>query len=184
MRNRILASFLAPLLLACGSDVVNYSAPVGITLKMQRSDVGAGDAVTLSKLINTEQGNPYGAFVNAATQALGRPPSRIVVTYLTLELLPSSSGVTNLNQVFTGQVSVGFTLNGTTVPVGTATNPAGTGFPLTTTFDSAGLDATSYADLAGGSFPVIVAGDALPAFVTTGGLTADIQTTFGFEAFK
>lgn len=183
MRNVILAAALSPLLLACGDEVVNYSAPVGITLKMQRSDVGAGDAVTLSKLINTEQGNPYGAFVNSATRVLGRPPSRIAVTYLTLELLASSTGVTDLNQVFTGQVSLGFELDAVLRPVGAVTNPAGVGVAMAPAFDSAGLDPVAWADLVGGGFPVVLNGTATSAFAG-GASTADLQATFGFLAYK
>ena len=186
MKTTLLAALLVPFLLACGDDVVNYSAPVGITGKLRSADPAqtAPYAFTLSKNITTEQGNPYGAFVNDATRVLGQPPSRIAVTYLTLELLPSSTGVTNLNQVFAGQVSVGFDLDGTAYPVGTAANPAGASFPMMTAFDSAGVGPAAFAELAGGTFPVILAGTAQPAFVTTGGLTADLQTTFGFVAYK
>ncbi len=184
MKNTILAALLAPSLLACGgSDVVNYSAPVGINTKLRSSDVGTANAVSVSKSINTESGNPYGAFVNAATQALGRAPSRIVVTYLSLELLPSSTGVVNLNEVFTGPVGVGFVLNAITYPVGAVTNPAGTSVAMAPAFDSAGLDATAYADLVGGGFPVVLSGTAAAGFAA-GSATADLKTTFGFMAYR
>jgi hypothetical protein len=185
MRNAILAALLVPFLLACGDEVVNYSAPVGINQKLRSADVdvGAGNAVLLSKSINTEQGNPYGAFVNAATQTLGRAPSRIVVTYLSLELLGTSTGVANLNEVFTGQVAIGFDLNGFVYPVGTVTNPAGVGVPMAATFDSAGLGPVAYADLVGGGFPVVVSGTATPTFAG-GSFTADLKATFGFMAYK
>jgi len=181
MRNALLATLLAPFLLACGDDTVNYSAPVGINVKLRSADV-TGDAVLLAKSINTEQGNPYGAFVNAAERALGRPPSRIVVTYLSLELLGTST-VTGLNQVFTGQVSIGFDLDGFVRPVGTATNPVGVGVPMAVSFDSAGLDPVAFADLLGGGFPVVLSGTATPAF-SGGNETADLTATFGFMAYK
>ena len=183
MKIAILAVLLVPILLACGDEVVNYSAPVGINTKLRSTDVGAGGAVLLTKNINTESGNPYGAFVNAAARALGRPPSRIAVTYLTLELLPSSTGVDNLNQVFTGQVATGFDLAGSLYPVGTAVNPAGVGFPMAASFDSAGLDPTAYDDLVGGGFPVILSGTATSGFAGAGA-TADLKTTFGFIAYQ
>ncbi|HZY04104.1 MAG TPA: hypothetical protein VFF02_11450 [Anaeromyxobacteraceae bacterium] len=182
MRTPLLPILLAPLLLACGDDVVSYSAPVGITLKLRSSDVGAGNAVTLSKNITTEQGNPYGAFVNAATRALGRPPSRIAVTYLWLELLPSSSGVADLGQVFSGQVGVGFELAGAVYPAGVATSPVGVSFPMAAGFDSTGLGPPAWSDLLAG-FPVVLDGTATSAFAT-GNDTADLQVTIGFEAFK
>jgi len=184
MKSPFHAALLAPfLLLACGDDVVNYSAPVGINEKLRSADVGAGDAVLLTKNINTESGNPYGAFVNAATQTLGRAPSRIVVSYLSLELLGTSTGVTSLNEVFTGQVSVGFDLDGFVYPVGTATNPVGAGVPMAVTFDSAGLNPAAYADLVGGGFPVVLVGTATTPFAN-GNFTADLKATFGFTAYK
>jgi hypothetical protein len=182
MRNALLAAILAPFLLACGDDAVNYSAPVGINVKLRSADVGTGDAVLLTKSINTEQGNPYGAFVNAAERALGRPPSRIVVTYLSLELLGTST-VTGLNQVFTGQVSIGFDLDGFVYPVGAAANPVGVGVPMAVSFDSAGLGPVAFADLLGGGFPVVLSGTATPAF-PGGNETADLTATFGFMAYK
>ena len=45
---------------ACSSDPVSYSAPVGINLKAKAGDAAAG-AITESKGITTESGNPYGA---------------------------------------------------------------------------------------------------------------------------
>ncbi len=183
MRNGILAVLLVPSLLACGDGVVNYSAPVGINQKLRSADVGAVNAVLLTKNINTESGNPYGAFVNAATQSLGRPPSRIVLSYLALDLLGTSSGVTNLNEVFTGQVAIGFDLNGTVYPVGTVMNPAGAGVAMAATFDSTGLDPAAYADLVGGGFPIVFSGTATSAFAT-GSATADLKATFGFVAYK
>ncbi len=185
MRNAILAALLVPFLLACGDDVVSYSAPVGINEKLRSADVDTmnANAVLLTKNINTESGNPYGGFVNAATQTLGRAPSRIVVSYLSLELLGTSSGVTSLNEVFTGQVSVGFDLDGFVYPVGTVTNPVGVGVPMAVTFDSAGLGPVAYADLVGGGFPVVFSGTATSAFAT-GSATADLKATFGFLAYK
>src|SRR5512136_1168017 len=85
----------------CGDNSpVSYSQPVGITLGVQSKDVSGG-TIALSKNINTENGIPYGAFVNAAVQRLGgKVPSRIVVASDTLALLPGATGVSGLQQVF------------------------------------------------------------------------------------
>lgn len=186
MRTLALVGLLAPFLLSCGNDVVNYSAPVGITMSIKSTDASATTPYAInpqSKNIATEQGNPYGAFVNDATRALGRAPSRIAVTSMTLSLLGSSKVVTTLNQV-ASQVAVGFQLVGTTVtPVGAAANPQGTTFPMASSFDSANLDATAYASLLGGSFPVVLTGNAVSSFPTANA-TADLQVTFGFLAYK
>ncbi len=189
MKTTILTALLVPSLLACGGDVVNYSAPVGITFSVKSTDAAGTSpyAFSQSKNINTEQGNPYGAFVNQATRALGRAPSRITANYVALELLGTSKVVTNLDQV-ASQVGVGFELVGATVtPVAsTASAPVGAigaGFPMATSFDSASLDATAYSALLGGSFPVVLGGDAIASFPTAGA-TADLQVTFGFVAYK
>ncbi len=189
MRTLVLPFLLAPVLLACGSDVVNFSAPVGITISLKSANAATAAPYAFtpqSKLISTEQGNPYGAFVNEATRQLGRAPSRISVSYLWVELLPSSKGVTDLGQV-ASQLGVGFELVGTTVtPVGAAAGPTGaigTGFPMATSFDSAGLDPTAFSSLLGGSFPVVLTGDAVSTFPSANA-TADLQVIFGFVAYK
>src|SRR5256885_7155216 len=96
--------FLAVSLAACGSDPVSFSAPVGINLKAKSSDV-SGTSLTENKEINTESGNPYGAFVTDARAKLGgKDPSVIELSGLTLLLGGTSTGVTTLDQVFTGDV--------------------------------------------------------------------------------
>ena len=189
MRSLLLAALLVPSLLACGDDVVNYSAPVGIDFKLQSNDVAGGGTFLLPKNISQPSGNPYGAFVHDAERALGRAPSRIVVTYAGLELLGSSS-VANMSEVFqsAAPVWVGFVLTGadpggTLYPVCNAVNPAGTGFPMAATFDSAALPAEDYAELLGGSFEVDLGGTATTAFAG-GSETADLVVTFGLVAYK
>src|ERR1051325_8993418 len=99
-------------LAGCGDSPVNYSAPVGINLKAKSGDV-VQNVVSDKKSITTESGNPYGAFVGAAQQRLGRDPSRIEITGITIVLGADSTGVTTLDQVFTGQVDVLFLMNDT-----------------------------------------------------------------------
>jgi hypothetical protein len=186
---RTLSSLLAPLaaalLAGCGSDPVSYSAPVGISLDARSGDVVAG-AISADKNVNTESGNPYGAFVNAAVQALGRDPSRIAVTSATLELEPGSPGVASLQEVFTGTVAVGFAMNGssTVYPVASVANPTGAGpVAMTVSFDSASMAPADYADLAGGSFKVELDGTAAAGFASAGA-TARMTATFGFVAYE
>src|SRR5262249_29331244 len=45
---------------ACGSNPAAFSDRVGIETKVKSGDVGAGSALSTSKDINTESGNPYG----------------------------------------------------------------------------------------------------------------------------
>jgi hypothetical protein len=185
-RKILLLAFASVLASACGSsDPVTYSAPVGISLDVRSSDVVATQ-IHVDKNISTETGNPYGAFVNAATKALGRAPSRIVVTSATLTLdAASSTQVTALEQVFTGQVRTSFQPNGSSnsYPVASVTSPTGTGpVPMAVTFDSTSMTPADFGDLVGGAFKVVLAGTATTDFAN-GSAKADLTATLTFEAF-
>jgi hypothetical protein len=182
----LLLALAASLATACGSsDPVGYSAPVGISLDAKSSDVAAGQ-IHVDKSVSTETGNPYGAFVNAAVKALGRAPSRIVVTSATLTLDPAgSSQVAALEQVFTGMVRVSFQPNGsaTAYPAAAVTSPVGVGpVPMTVNFDSSSMSPADFGDLVGGAFKVVLDGSAATGFAGKGA-TADMTATFTFEAF-
>jgi len=111
-------------LAACGTDPVSYSAPVGINLKVKSGDV-LSNAISDQKGITTESGNPYGAFVSDAQRKLGRDPTRIEIDQLTLTLGAQSTGVTKLEEVYTGDVDVAFIMNDTnnTYDAGHVMNP-------------------------------------------------------------
>src|SRR5512136_1074646 len=128
MRRATMAAAALALGLACGKDPVSYSAPVGISLAARAQDVTAGQ-VSVVKNVNTENGNPCGAYVHAAQQALGHPPSVIQVSSVTLLLSSSSTGVTGLEQVFSGTATVSFVLNGSghVFPVAAVAGPSGAG---------------------------------------------------------
>jgi hypothetical protein len=182
----LLAGVLVALSAGCGDDPISYSQPVGITTGVQSKDVSAG-ALALSKNINTENGNPYGAFVNAAKDRLGgKTPSRIAVTSATLALLPGASGVTDLQEIFTGNVGVAFQMNGSLIsyPVAQASGPSGTGpVAMTVSFDPASMSPADYADLVQGSFKVALTGTSAPGFAAASA-NASLQTTFGFTAYE
>jgi hypothetical protein len=170
---------------ACGSDPVSYSEPVGIELKVKSGDV-ANSAISDGKAITTESGNPYGVFVNDAQTKLGANPSRIEIDELTLALGAQSTGVTTLDQIFTGDVDVALIVNdtNTTYDAGHITNPTGVG-PLAVDVTFAG-DAVAPADftkMLTGSFQVVVRGTAAPMF-SSKGAEAILQTTFTFAAFQ
>lgn len=164
---------------------VAFSQPVGINLKAKSGDVRGG-SITDEKGINTESGNPYGAFVAAARQALGgRDASRIEVGSLALILGAGSSGVVSLDQVVAGQVDVLFKMNDTnnTYPVGKVTNPTGGGpVSLSIDFQPAQVSSEDFAKLLNGSFKVVVRGTAAAGFATRGA-EAVLQLTFAFRAY-
>lgn len=174
---------------ACGKkkqhDPVNYSAPVGITLNVKSGDVVAG-VIDENKNINTESGNPFGAFVNSAKAALGgHDPSSVALESLTLSITSNGTGVTSLAQLFTGPVTISFQMNGGTglYPAATANNPTGTNAAFTEIFDSTDLPDADYAQFLGGQFKVLLHGSAATAIQTTS-FNVDLVSTFVFSAFQ
>jgi hypothetical protein len=181
--------FKAPVLFvlaACGTDPINYSAPVGIELSAKSGDVNQS-AVTEQKDITTESGNPYGAFTNDATAKLGgHQPSRIEVDQLTLTLGAQSNGVSALEQVVTGDVDVAFLVNDSnnTYDAGHVTSPTGVGpVALAPNFDWSLVAVTDQTKLLGGGFKVVLRALAAPSF-STQNANATLQTTFTFTAFE
>lgn len=172
---------------ACGEDPVSYSAPVGINLKAKSGDTTNG-VVSDEKGINTESGNPYGAFVGDAERKLGRSPGQIDVDQVALYLGASSTKVTTLGEVFVGTVEVVFQMNDTnnSFPVATggiaATTAAGP-VSFDASFDTGAMSQADYDKLLNGSFKVIVRGPAATEF-STKGAEADLQVTFTFAAYE
>ncbi len=181
-------ALLVSLLAACGDDPLSYSAPVAINLKAKSGDT-QNAVVTDEKGINTESGNPYGAFVADAQDALdGRDPAVIDVDRVELFLGANSTGVTTLGDVFDGEVDVLFQMNDTnnTYPVAGRAVPASTGagpFALDIEFPADDIPDVDYQKMLTGSFKVVVRGAAASGFETKGA-DADLQTTFTFAAFE
>lgn len=174
------------LLAACGDDPVNYSAPVGIELKVKSGDV-ANAAISEDKSITTESGNPYGAFVTAAQTKLGHDPGAIDVDKVTLTLnTAKSTGVTTIDQVLTGDVAIQFVMNDTNDPFTIAhfASPTGVG-PVegTPAFDWTAVGGDNVAKMMAGSFKVVLSGPPATDFATKGA-EASLTVTFTFTAFE
>jgi hypothetical protein len=186
MRFNAFAVLLGVLVLS-GCDPVSFSAPVGINLKAKAADVKTG-VISEDKGITTESGNPYGAFINEARAKLeGKDPASIEIDSLTLLLGTQSSGVTALEQVFTGKVEVFFEMNDTdnSYPVGNITNPKGSGpLELDVTFDSDTITGEDRTKLLGGSFETVIRGPAATSFAPPSTAEAALQLTFTFEAYE
>lgn len=179
-------TLLVILAVGCGDDPVSYSAPVAINLKAKSADT-VNNVVSNEKGITTESGNPYGAFITDARRELGRDPGSIDIERVELLLGASSTGVTTLGEVFTGNVELLFQMNDSnnsypaaagTIDATTSSGPVS----LDTTFDPAVPDA-DYAKLVGGGFKVVLRGDAAAGF-STKGADADLQVTFTFAAYE
>ncbi len=170
---------------ACGSDPVSVSDPVGINLKAKSGDV-SGAVISEEKDITTEVANPYGAFITDAHTKLGADPKTITIESLGLLLGGTSTGVTTLDQVFTGRVDVLFIMNDTNTSVPAAHYDSVTGagpVPASIDFDSTTLGPADYTKLVGGSFKVVLRGTAATGF-SSKGAEADLQLTFTFGAFE
>ncbi len=174
------------LLAACSDPPVNYSAPVGIELKSKSGDVQSNSTVTEQKDITTESGNPYGAFVNDATQKLGRSPSRIELDQLTLTLGAQSTGVSALEQVVTGDVDVAFLVDNSnnTYDAGHVMSPTGVGpVAMDPVFDWSMVSSTDYAAMLNGQFKVVLRAPAAAGFAARSA-NASLETTYTFAAFE
>jgi len=169
----------------CGDEPVAYSAPVTLNLKAKSSDVAQG-ALDSEKSISSETSNPYGTFIQTARARLGKTdPARVEVTSLSLFLGANSTGVTTLNQVFTGPIDVLFQLDGgsNSYPVGHLAAPSGAGpDDFEVDFAFADLAPQDQATFFAGGFKVQLRGPAAPSFAA-GGADADLQLVLEFEAY-
>ena len=177
------ATVFAFALIACGGKAT-YSAPVGVNLNARSGDVRSG-TLSREEVITAEPGNPYGAFINDAWQKFGnKSPSRIEVQSITLALGGQSTGVSALEQVFTGEVDVLFVMNdsGNSFNAGHVVNPTGTGpVTLSVDFDPTKVVGVDFGNLLSGSFNVVVRGSAAAGF-STRSATANLQTSITFKA--
>ena len=152
---------------------------------MSDGDV-TGTTASDEKNINTESGNPYGAFASAAREEVGGDPSRIVVESTTISI-SDGSDIADLDAVF-DSVEISFIMNGSdtaySVATGTITVGAGPGpSELDVSFDSDDLAEAEYPDLAGGSFKVVIEGEVADGFVAAGD-NADLEAVFTFTAYE
>lgn len=170
---------------ACSSSPASYSSPVAITMGVKSGDVTAG-AITEQKDVNTVSGNPYAAFIQAARTKLGKDPTSIQLDSLTATLDAQSTGVTKLEDIFTGTVKVQFAMNttGHVFDVGQVSGPTGPGpVTATVTFDDTQLQGTDHSELIGGQFKVSLQGAAATGFASAGA-NATVDLTFAFAAFE
>ena len=181
--------YLIPLALlsvtACGADPVNFSAPVRINLKAKSGEV-LNNAISDEKAITTESGNPFGAFITEANRKLGQDPARIEIDKLTLTLGATSTGVTRLEEVYTGDVDVAFITNDTniTYDAGHVMDPTGFGpVDVAVAFHSEDVAPADFTKILGGSFKVVIRGPAAASFASKGA-EANLQLTFTFAAFE
>ncbi len=175
-------------LVACGDDPISHSEPVGIELKAESGKV-VGNTLTDEKSITTESGNPYGAFVNDARDALGgADPSSIDITEVTMLLGGTSTGVSSLGEIFDGQVDVQIQVDTTddTFSVAHAmidsTTDAGP-ISLVADYTPESVSAENFDRILSGSFKLSFRGPVQPDFAGLGA-KGDLQITLTFVAFE
>lgn len=140
----------------CADDVVGVSEPVSLKLSgIKPGDIANGSA-SEDKNVNTESGNPYGAFLKAARDGLGQEPRAIRVKSAFLRVHADSKNVTNFEQVF-ADLELFAADSQTTIPVGTVSAPSGTSVAVVITADEVDLAALQTA-MKGGDFKMGVRG--------------------------
>lgn len=157
MRTLLMSLVIAPLMLAgCTDDVAGVSEPVSLKLSGIKPDDVKNGTASEDKNVNTESGNPYGAFLKAARDGLGRDPSAIRVKSAYLRVHADSKNVTTFEQVFE-DLELFAADSQTTIPIGTVGHPMGSSIKMTITASEADL-APLQAAMKGGDFKMGVRG--------------------------
>lgn len=148
----------------CADDPVAYSGVVSTKLSGVKPGDFKNGVASVDKNINTETGNPYGAFLKDARDALGgKDLAEIVVIDAVVRVHADSKNVTTVDPVF-ADLELFIATSDTTLPIATLTGPSGSEvvMPLRDAIDFAAVQAA----LVGGDFKVGVRGsavDPLPA---------------------
>src|SRR5687767_10129023 len=144
-----------------GDDPAAFSQPIGINLKVESGDVKTGNAISNEKGITTESGNPWAKFVTDARAALGKDPSDVDLSGLSMLLAATSTGVTGFEEIFTGEVVVQFVMetSNNVVPVARIASPTGRGpLEMSVQFDYSTIAAQDRDKFYNGSYKVVLAG--------------------------
>jgi len=110
--------------IGCGNDVVAHSETVSLKLSGIKEGDPVNGVASVDKNVNTEEGNPYGDFLKAARDRLGRDPSEVEVTSVVVKVHPESKDVTELDQVF-ADLEVYLSTSETVVIIGDAASVDG-----------------------------------------------------------
>lgn len=169
---------LAAFVTGCPEEPIAYSETVSLKLSgMKEGDV-KNNELSEEKNVNSESGNPYGAFVKAATDALGRSPGRIAAKSAFLRIHSDSSGVTDFGEIFTS-MELFFSDSATTIPVGTVGSPSGSSVEVA--LSEVDLEAL-HDSMVGGDFKVGVRG--ATQATTPDKFELRISIDIAFEAYE
>lgn len=173
---------LAPVACADGPAAVSvFSVELAVPSSTVEGGVAWGEVA-----VSSEAGDPYGAFIARAREALGgQDPSRIEIAGASVMLLRSSDDVDALGDVFLVGLAVGLVFDGSgaEVDVGVVNYPYFSGpYPCRMAWDSAAVTGDDLADLLAGRFRVRVEGVVAAGFPFIGA-RADLKVVLKVEAY-
>ncbi len=116
---------------SCGDDPVAYSETISIRLSgIKHGDIANGQA-SEDKNINSEEGNPYAAFLKTARGRLGRDPGLVEIVSATVRVHSDSKNISSLEAVF-ADMELFMADSATTIPFAHRTTVSGTSlaFPI------------------------------------------------------
>lgn len=189
MRSLVLANLVVLALGGCDLPGVGDGDPVHgtvtLAISVQSSDTDGDGTVADDQPIDAS-GDSWSNFVESARAKFGGDPTSLVLAEAHIALLPSSSGVASLGNVFHGPIGVRFETNGTRVELNVAEadirpDNGATGIQMFKTFDDALMDEVDAEQLYGGAFRVHFIGQTSMEF-KQGNARADLQATLSFEA--
>lgn len=169
---------------ACAS--VATSDIVTLNLKAKGDGVQSG-VITEEKDIDTESGNPYGAFAKLAKDELGKAPGHVELDRCTISLGAKSKGVVALNKVFSGKVEVLFLVDsGKNSYVAASIDKVSGSGPvvLSVSFDNSAISAADRAKIVDGKFKVVIRGNAAQEFDGNKDAEAELLVALTFSAFE
>jgi hypothetical protein len=171
------------LAMGCGPDFVvdDVGINVGFTTN---NNVVEDDLIESEKNVNTEQGNPYGAFVSDIKAQLKEDAPTIDLEQATITLDSTSDAAhANLETIFKGTLELRFVDDnaGTDTLVASVADPTGAG-PLELEVNAAAFDDPDFqATLLEGQFKVKFAGTAA---ATAADANVNLVATLSFKGFK
>lgn len=143
-------------------NTAGYSGPVSIRVDKFKDDEVRNGVFDEDKNVNTETGNPYGAFLQDARTRLGRAPAAVLVDRATVGLGPDSRGVLGLHEIFAGPLTLYLATSAVRVDVGTVAAPTGSAQQEVTVTATRATLAPIQPQLVDGGFKVGVSVPAAP----------------------
>jgi hypothetical protein len=161
---------------ACGGTS-SHAETITVPFQVASADA-TGGAISLT----AASGTAYTEFLTAAEAEIGDELYFVEVDEVRVTLLPTSTGVAALDEVFTGDIVVSFLINGARsfdVGRGAAAGTTVSGGPE---YNFNLLSGVEREAMLSGNFEVVVSGTPAAGFAAAGA-TAELSVELDFEAF-